>query len=671
VSRLASAALRTPRRPSALLLARSVLADSQCAAARGSAHHRLVLRAALCSKPSGAAAAAAPADSSGSKKKQLATVPPRWTAAWAWHVTKETALHYWHGSKLLAADIRVAWKLLGRVVAGRSLSRREHNLLVRVSADIARLVPLSFFILVPMMEFALPFALRLFPNLLPSTFEEKHQREEKRVKLLKVRLEMAQLLEHTLEKHAAQVTAAERAKLRKEEEELDVGGLSLDETREHELKLLARKQSVGGKMPEDVRRFMVQMREGGVPNASTDELLTMMRGFKDNVTLDHLYRDQLVAMARFLGMNAFAPTAILRFQIRQRLRKLRNEDKDIMWEGVDTVREDELLVDLRARGLPTLNLRPDQMRSTLHNWLQLSQKKEIPYTLLILTNMLHFASLREEQQQLTKTIADGATRDPEIDVAAAKAALSSLPSDLAVDSTLVSQVDVSNDDKLQALVREERLVDEEREVAESFVEAETLADDDELSDTPKKKPKAEKKKPKTEKKLQLSHDQVGEIAEAVELMAADSPVANQRLEVEELLCEREGRRERIEEAGKRSKTVAMLDGRVAAMIESLKTELEQTESTIGQAFHSLDLDGDGVLSREELVRAMGELHLSKRPDAAAFHELLDEIDVDDDGKISVKDFRRLVQKMQMRRDDSDDDVDVEVELGGGQARTKR
>ena len=25
------------------------------------------------------------------------------------------------------------------------------------------------------MEFALPFALRLFPNLLPSTFEEKHQ----------------------------------------------------------------------------------------------------------------------------------------------------------------------------------------------------------------------------------------------------------------------------------------------------------------------------------------------------------------------------------------------------------------------------------------------------------------------------------------------------------------
>ena len=42
------------------------------------------------------------------------------------------------------------------------------------------------------MEFALPFAIRIFPNLLPSTFEEKHQKVEKRKKLLKVRLEVLQ-----------------------------------------------------------------------------------------------------------------------------------------------------------------------------------------------------------------------------------------------------------------------------------------------------------------------------------------------------------------------------------------------------------------------------------------------------------------------------------------------
>ena len=86
-------------------------------------------------------------------------------------------------------------------------------------------------------------------------------------------------------------------------------------------------------------RLLREGREDGqAPHSSSpQELLELMSGFKDNVTLDHLYRDQLVAMARFLNMNAFAPTALLRFQIRGRLKKLRSEDKEIMWEGVDSL----------------------------------------------------------------------------------------------------------------------------------------------------------------------------------------------------------------------------------------------------------------------------------------------------------------------------------------------
>lgn len=116
---------------------------------------------------------------SGAVSKSAAAPPPaRWTPSWVWIQLKDTAMHYWHGSKLLYTDTRIAAKLLRRMAVGRTLSRREHNLLVRVFADIARLVPLSFFVLVPMMEFALPFAIRLFPNLLPSTFEEKHHKAE-------------------------------------------------------------------------------------------------------------------------------------------------------------------------------------------------------------------------------------------------------------------------------------------------------------------------------------------------------------------------------------------------------------------------------------------------------------------------------------------------------------
>ena len=113
--------------------------------------------------------------------------PARWTPAWIWMSLKEMAHHYYHGSKLLAADARIAGKLFQRMLVRKNLTRREHNLLVRVCADIARLIPLSFFVIVPAMEFALPFAIKIFPNLLPSTFEEKHQVEERRKKLLKVR----------------------------------------------------------------------------------------------------------------------------------------------------------------------------------------------------------------------------------------------------------------------------------------------------------------------------------------------------------------------------------------------------------------------------------------------------------------------------------------------------
>ena len=36
-------------------------------------------------------------------------------------------MHYWHGSKLLWADIMVAWGLTRRLMKGETLTRREHK----------------------------------------------------------------------------------------------------------------------------------------------------------------------------------------------------------------------------------------------------------------------------------------------------------------------------------------------------------------------------------------------------------------------------------------------------------------------------------------------------------------------------------------------------------------
>jgi LETM1 and EF-hand domain-containing protein 1 len=55
-----------------------------------------------------------------------------------WEYVKHEAHHYYMGSVLLYKDVRTAVPLLQRVLLGHDLSRREHNLLVRVVADMTR-----------------------------------------------------------------------------------------------------------------------------------------------------------------------------------------------------------------------------------------------------------------------------------------------------------------------------------------------------------------------------------------------------------------------------------------------------------------------------------------------------------------------------------------------------
>lgn len=88
-----------------------------------------------------------------------------------------TLQHYWLGFKLLGVDVRICSRLLLKLARGKTLSRREKQQLTRTTADIFRLVPFAVFIVVPFMEFLLPVFLKLFPNMLPSTFQDKLKEE--------------------------------------------------------------------------------------------------------------------------------------------------------------------------------------------------------------------------------------------------------------------------------------------------------------------------------------------------------------------------------------------------------------------------------------------------------------------------------------------------------------
>lgn len=86
---------------------------------------------------------------------------------------KEGLLHYWHGSKLLAYETKISTKLIYKIMKGENLIRREKRQLLRTTSDLFRLVPFIVIAVIPFLEFALPLILKIFPNMLPSTFEDK------------------------------------------------------------------------------------------------------------------------------------------------------------------------------------------------------------------------------------------------------------------------------------------------------------------------------------------------------------------------------------------------------------------------------------------------------------------------------------------------------------------
>ena len=116
-------------------------------------------------------------------------------ASRAWIKVKKEVKHYYNGFRLFSLETMISVRLLRKIANGDALTRRERKQLLRTVADIFRLVPFLIFIIIPFMEFLLPFALKLFPGMLPSTFEEKASKDMKAKQRFKLKLEMAKFLQ--------------------------------------------------------------------------------------------------------------------------------------------------------------------------------------------------------------------------------------------------------------------------------------------------------------------------------------------------------------------------------------------------------------------------------------------------------------------------------------------
>lgn len=227
----------------------------------------------------------------------------------------EELVHYYHGFRLLFIDMNVARKLVGKLLHGESLTRREYRLLIRTTGDMFRLVPFSVFIIVPFMEFLLPVFIKFFPGMLPSTFETASEREIKARNQLKVKLEMAKFLQKTLD-------------------EMDM------QNKEHK-----------SEEAKDFVLFFNKVRSSG-EQASSEEILKFSKLFEDEITLDSLSRQQLTAICKVLEVGSLGTSNFLRFQLRMKLRSLAADDRMIQREGFDSLTTQELQAACRSRGNP-------------------------------------------------------------------------------------------------------------------------------------------------------------------------------------------------------------------------------------------------------------------------------------------------------------------------------
>jgi LETM1 and EF-hand domain-containing protein 1 len=316
-------------------------------------------------------------------------------AAWK-KIAQHEINHYYTGTKLLVADVRTARGLLTQSLHGDALTRRERKQLLRTVSDLFRLVPFSMFILIPFMEFVLPFALRVFPNLLPSTFQDSLKAEEGMKRELQSRIAMAKFFQETLEELAQE----QKRKAVTRRQELQEAGLLMNEEdadasggdNSRVTTMIEKQEDSAASMLE----FLEKSRAGEM--LPPDVIIRYAKYFQDDLTLDNMPRMQLINMCKYMNMQPYGSDNFLRFQLRHKIRSLKEDDQRILWEGIDALTKMELREAVQERGMRSVGLSKDAYKRALQQWLDLSVNQSVPIALLIMSRSFF---LNEEMPALS------------------------------------------------------------------------------------------------------------------------------------------------------------------------------------------------------------------------------------------------------------------------------
>ncbi|KAJ3094610.1 hypothetical protein HDU97_007872 [Phlyctochytrium planicorne] len=523
------------------------------------------------------------------------------------------ALHYWHGLKLLGAEVSISSRLVMKLLRGHTLTRRENRQLRRTTADLFRLIPFIVIVIIPFLELALPVLLYLFPNMLPSTFESKFQEEEKKKKLLKVRLEMARFLQDTVEDLT--VTGSSRAAAAKEFGE-----------------------------------FFEKYRATGL-QAPTEETIRIAKKFENELTLNSLSRPQLVSMARYMNINAFGTDSFLRHQIDTRLRYLKADDLMIQKEGVESLTLQELQQICQSRGIRTIGVSPARLRSEITQWLDLHLVHKIPSSLLILSRAFTISEkIPSSQDEALKGSAE-----------ALQATLSSLPDQVLNEAKLqVSETAgvATYQQKLDVLKQQEELIADELQqekpkpvekpapVAPVAASASASAAPPPLSSKAAASTETLTTEAETDD-VEISEAQLKQLGDALKTLTSDSALKDVKDLLEDL---KEERKEYIEDVDELKalthkdlpKATESVGTRVDKMIKKIEKEMEKYDTEIGSKLNLIRPDEEGRLSISDLEEALRVIR--DNPGDERIKKIVKRLDSDGDGAVSLAEIQAMVSE---------------------------
>lgn len=392
---------------------------------------------------------------------------------------------------------------------------------------------------------------------------------------------------------------------------------------------------------------MNKVRKGS--SVSNEEILGFAKLFNDELTLDNISRPRLVSMCKYMGINPFGTDAYLRYMLRKRLKRIKDDDRLIQAEGVESLSEAELREECRERGMLGL-VSVEEMRQLLRDWLDLSLNHSVPSSLLILSRAFMVSGKLKPEEAMQATLSS--LPDEVVDTVG----VTSLPSEDSVSERRR---------KLEYLEMQEELIKDEEEKEEEDVRAKDSVKDE--GDIALKDMNIAMARERARARVRAAEkqEQLCKFSHALAVLASASSVSREREEFLRLvnkeidlyntMVEKEGtdgeadalkaykvareESDHAAEMGVGDQVSSALINRVDAMLQKLEKEIDDVDAIIGDRWQLLDRDFDGKVTPEEVAAAA--MYLKHTLDEEGIEELISNLSKDGDGKILVEDIVKL------------------------------